>query len=134
MAKISTRLVPDQDPSEVHDMLKEYLRKNAPATVSWEVTPFHGAPACITETESAYVKSFCKGLEQSWGVIPLMKREGGSVPVVTAMKEYLGIESILSGFGNPGDNIHAPNERLHLPSWYKGIDSIIHFFHNLGES
>jgi acetylornithine deacetylase/succinyl-diaminopimelate desuccinylase-like protein len=64
-------------------------------------------------------------------VKPLYKREGGSIPVVGQMQSMLGIESVLVGFGLPDDNLHAPNEKLDLPTWYRGIDALIHFFFNL---
>ena len=62
------------------------------------------------------------------------EREGGSVPVVGQFQSLLGVESVNVGFSLPGDNMHSPNEKLHLPTWYKGIDCLVHFFYNLGES
>ena len=72
-------------------------------------------------------------LQTVWDKAPVYKLEGGSVPVVGAMESILGMKSVLSGFGLPGDNIHSPNERLHLPTWKKGIDTLIHFFVNMAE-
>jgi acetylornithine deacetylase/succinyl-diaminopimelate desuccinylase-like protein len=72
-------------------------------------------------------------LEQVWGIPPVFKREGGSVPVVADMQQILGIDSVLTGFGLPDDNIHSPNEKLHLPTWKKGIDALINFLMNIGE-
>ena len=71
-------------------------------------------------------------METIWGMRPVFKREGGSIPIVAEMQEILGIESVLTGFGLPEDNVHAPNEKLHLPTWYRGIDALIHFFYNYG--
>jgi acetylornithine deacetylase/succinyl-diaminopimelate desuccinylase-like protein len=70
-------------------------------------------------------------LQTVWGSKPLFRREGASIPVVAQMQSLLGIESVLTGFGLPDDNLHAPNEKQHLPTWYKGIDALIHFFFNL---
>jgi acetylornithine deacetylase/succinyl-diaminopimelate desuccinylase-like protein len=131
MAKISTRLVPDQDAHEVHQALLQYLHENAPKTVRWEVIPMSGGPAVITDLNHPGVKSLALALEQVWGTPPLYKREGGSIPVVVDMRKILGIESVLTGFGLPDDNIHAPNEKQHLPTWFKGVDAIIHFIYNL---
>ena len=64
---------------------------------------------------------------------PEFKREGGSVPVVNHIKEILGVETVNCGFSLPDDNFHSPNEKIHLPTWYNGIDTLIHFFYNLGE-
>ena len=73
-------------------------------------------------------------MQTVWGKQPIFKREGGSVPVVTHFREYLGVESVNTGFAMPGDNMHSPNEKMHLPTWYQGIDAYIHFFFNLRES
>lgn len=132
MAKISMRLVPDQVPDEVHQMLIKYLSDHAPLTVRWEVIPFQGAPACISQLDTPLAKAFFNALNEVWGVSPILKREGGSIPVVAEMQKYLGLESIISGFGLPNDNIHAPDEKINLPTWYKGIDALIHYIYNLG--
>jgi acetylornithine deacetylase/succinyl-diaminopimelate desuccinylase-like protein len=133
MAKISMRLVPDQDPVEVQASLCRYLEEHAPATVRWEVIDLAGSPAAITDINNSGVQALSQALETVWGTRPVLKREGGSVPVVTQMQELLGVESVLSGFGLPDDNLHAPNEKLHLPTWYRGIDALIHFYYNLDQ-
>ena len=131
MAKISTRLVPDQDPEEVHQQLLQYLREKAPSTVRWEVTKMAGGPACLTDPKLPATQALAKSLETVFGAKPVYKLEGGSVPVTTTMEDLLGVKSVLTGFGLPDDNIHAPNEKLHLPTFYKGIDTLIHFFYNM---
>jgi len=131
MAKISCRLVPDQDPNAVYTQLKQFLTAHAPKTIRWELDKFAGAPASITDLEQPGVKAIVAAFETVWGVKPYFKREGGSIPVVSQMQVMLGIESVLTGFGLPDDNLHAPNEKLHLPTWYRGIDTLIHFFFNL---
>ncbi len=131
MAKISCRLVPDQDPDVVHQQLLQYLEANAPSTVKWEVITMASGPAAISDRNSRWAQAYLKAAQTSWGVVPVFKREGGSVPVVTTFHEILGIESVNIGFGLPTDNLHGPNEKLHLPTWYKGIDALIHFFFNL---
>ena len=128
MAKLSTRLVPDQDPALVHESLKSYLNENVPNTVRWELEFMSGAPAYITEDEVPGAELFIEALQETWGVKPLMKREGGSIPVATSIKEILGVDSIITGFGLPDDQIHSPNERLHLPTHRKGVSALIRFF------
>jgi acetylornithine deacetylase/succinyl-diaminopimelate desuccinylase-like protein len=130
MAKISSRLVPDQDPNEVHQQLIEYLKKNAPKSVRWELTMISGGYPSISDVTSAETKALASALETVWGIKPVYKREGGSVSVVVDLKKKLGMDSLLGGFGLPDDCIHAPNEHLHLPTWYKGIEALIHFFFN----
>jgi len=131
MAKISCRLVPDQEPEEIHKKMVKYMKKHAPKTIRWEVKNLHNSGAAITERNSAGVEAMSKGLEQAWGKRPFFKREGGSIGVVVQLQKYTGIESVLTGFGLPEDNAHSPNEKLHLPTWRKGIDAFIHFFYNM---
>jgi acetylornithine deacetylase/succinyl-diaminopimelate desuccinylase-like protein len=133
MAKISMRLVPDQDPEEVHNQLLRYLEENAPDTIKWEVEEMTGSPASITDRNISAVKAIDEALERTWGKKPLFRREGGSVPVVAQMQEILGIESVMTGFGLPDDNLHGPNEKIHIPTFYKGIEAITRFLCILGE-
>lgn len=131
MAKISTRLVPHQDPAEVEKQLRKYLKENAPRSVTWELKSLAGAPGVLTERNSAPVKAAAAALKTVFGVQPAFRREGGSVPVVSQIQEILGVDSVIMGFGLPDDNLHAPNEKQHLPNFYRGIESYIHFFANL---
>jgi len=131
MAKISTRLVPDQDPREVHQQLIRYLEEHSPKDIRWELTAMAGGSASISDRNGIGVRAMGKALETVWGMRPYFRREGGSIPVVRDMQNLLGIESVISGFGLPDDNVHAPNEKMHLPTWYRGIDAVIHFFLNL---
>jgi acetylornithine deacetylase/succinyl-diaminopimelate desuccinylase-like protein len=133
MAKISSRLVPDQDPDEVYEQLKSYLETNAPPTVKWELIMMASGKASISDRDSVGVQTLSKAMETVWGKRPVFKREGGSVPVVTQFQEILGVESVNTGFALPDDNMHSPNEKMHLPTWYQGIDTFIHFFYNLAE-
>jgi acetylornithine deacetylase/succinyl-diaminopimelate desuccinylase-like protein len=131
MAKISTRLVPDQDPDEVHQQLIRYLEENSSETIRYKVNYLVGSPASISDRESIGVRAMQDAMERVWQETPLFRREGGSVPVVVLFKEILGIESVNCGFALPDDNAHSPNEKLHLPTWKRGIDTLIHFFYNL---
>lgn len=133
MAKISCRLVPDQDPEEVHQQMLDYLQDHAPDTVRYEVIKLAGGKASISDRHSPGINAMEKAQESVWGRKSVFRREGGSVPVVGQFQEHLGLESINCGFGLPDDNLHSPNEKQHLPTWYNGIDTLIHFFYNLGQ-
>jgi len=132
MVKLSCRLVPDQKPRDVHQQLLRYMEEHAPKSIQWEVKLLNAAPTAITNRNMPAMKAMDEAMQAVWGVKPLFKREGGSIPIVALLQDNIGAESILCGFGLPEDNVHAPNERLHLPTWYKGIDALIHFFYNLG--
>ncbi len=134
MAKISCRLVPDQDPEEVHRQLLKYLEAKAPKDIRWEVKVHAGGPASISDRNNAAVQAMSAALEQVWHHQTYFRREGGSIPVVAQMQHLLGLESVICGFGLSDDNVHAPNEKLYLPSWFKGIEAYLHFFVNMGEA
>jgi len=127
MAKISARLVPVQDPSKTYDSLLAFMELEAPAGVTWEVDMLSGAIASIIDRDSPQAKAALEALETVWGVPATFKREGGSVPVVGMIEEMLGVKSLMLGFGLPDDNLHAPNEKFHMPNYHRGIDTFIHF-------
>jgi acetylornithine deacetylase/succinyl-diaminopimelate desuccinylase-like protein len=133
MAKISMRLVPDQDATEVKAQLESYLKAHAPKAIRWELDQMASGPACATDPFSKASNTLYRALEDTWGTKPAYKREGGSVPIVGEMQKILGFDSVLTGFGLPEDNVHSPNERLHLDTFYKGIDALIRFFNYLAE-
>jgi len=128
MAKISTRTVPYQDPEQIEASLSEYFAKNTPSCVDWEVKRLVAAPYALLERGTPELEAASKALENSYGKKPFMKLEGGSVPVVSILKNRLGINSVMLGCGLPDAHIHAPNERLHLPTYFKGIDVYVRFF------
>lgn len=130
-AKLSMRLVPDQDPLQVHQQLLRYMEQHAPPTVQWTVEYSSGAPAAYTRRDSRGIRAMSRAFEKVWGKGPIFKRSGGSIPVVGNLKSSLGIESVLMGFSTPDDNLHGPNEKIHLPTWRRGIAALIHFFWEL---
>ena len=134
MAKISCRLVPDQHPDDVHRQLQAYMEQHAPKTIRYEIIPMASGLPSISNRHSAGIQAMAEAMQSVWGRPPAFKREGGSVPVVATFQQKLGVETINCGFALPEDNMHSPNEKLHLPTWYKGIDAFIHFFYNLGET
>jgi acetylornithine deacetylase/succinyl-diaminopimelate desuccinylase-like protein len=133
MAKISMRLVPNQDPAQVKEQLTRYLEANTPATVRWELDDLVGGPASISDRNSAWIQALSDALEEVWGKRPLFKREGGSVPVVSLFSEILKVETVNTGFSTPADNMHSPNEKMHLPTWHRGTEALVHFIFNLEE-
>jgi len=130
MAKISTRLVPNQNTEAVLGQLKKFMELNAPPTIRWEVEQLSTGSPSLSDIHMPETEALFQALKTVWGKDPVYKREGGSVPVVADMQEYLGIDSVLTGFGLPDDNVHSPNEKLHLPTWEKGVLALIHFFYN----
>jgi len=128
MAKISMRLVPEQDDRAVELQLKEYLSKNAPPTVTWEIKNLGSATAFLVDRNTPAMRAAASALQATFGVRPLFQLHGGSNAVVSMVKTRLGVDSVLLGFGLPDDNIHAPNERQHLPTYIRGIETYIRFF------
>ncbi|MFP3852958.1 MAG: dipeptidase [Anaerolineales bacterium] len=127
MAKVSMRLVPDQRADKVEASLRKYLEDHVPDTMQWELLSHSGAPPGIMERDSQAVQAATKAFEAVWGNKPLFTREGGTVPVVGYVQDILGLDSLLLGFGLPDDNLHAPNEKFHLPNFHRGIETYIHF-------
>ncbi len=131
MAKISCRLVPDQNPAEVQRQLIKFMEEHAPKTITWEVKDLHDSPWAITDVNTNGIRALAAAMESVWGKKPLYRREGGSIGVVAMLQNICGVESGLVGGSLPDDNIHSPNERMHLPTWSKNIDAFIHFFFNM---
>jgi acetylornithine deacetylase/succinyl-diaminopimelate desuccinylase-like protein len=121
MAKVSMRLVPDQDPKKIGDLFEAYLQKVAPKTVELKVTRMHGGKPWMTEFDNKYVRAAGRAIEQGFGKPPVFNREGGSIPVVSTFQEELGLPSVLFGVGLPDENAHAPDERLDLGNFHNGI-------------
>lgn len=134
MAKISCRLVANQKPKDVEKQLNAYMKAHAHPAIKWEVKMISDADASISKRDSHEMRAMSKAQETVWGSKPIFRREGGSIPVVAYFQDVLKAEAVNTGFGLPTDLIHSPNERMHLPTWEKGIDSLIHFIYNLGEA
>lgn len=131
MAKISTRLVANQDAHEIYDQLSAYLEEKVPDTVSWSLKKMAADNPSQSDRKSRWIEAYVKAAEAAWGVRPLFARIGGSVPVVVHVQHSLGVDAVNIGFGLPSDNMHGPNEKIHLPTFYKGIEALIHYFFNL---
>ena len=127
-AKISMRLVPDMDPKEVLRQFTSYIKKNAPRGIKTAVKVLSSAPASVVSTESRYVEAAAEAMEQVFKKKTVYMRSGGSIPIVGLFQEHLGIPSVMMGFGLPDDNLHAPNEKFHLPNFYRGIEAVARYF------
>lgn len=131
-AKISCRLVPNQDPAEIGQLVTAHLQRLAPPTIKVEVRGRSGSPAYVAPIDSREIQLAAAAYEEVFGVAPVYKREGGGIPIVTKFQAALGAPIVLMGFGLPDDNLHAPNEKFHLPNFYKGIQTSIAFLQRLG--
>ena len=120
-AKISCRLVPDQPSSAIGPMLEQFLQQIAPPTVNVTVNTLQHAPATVVPLDVPEMQAAARAYTTVFGVEPVFSREGGSIPIATVVQESLGIPILFMGFGLPDDNLHAPNEKLHLPNFYRGI-------------
>jgi acetylornithine deacetylase/succinyl-diaminopimelate desuccinylase-like protein len=132
-AKISMRLVPDQEPAEITQLIQDHLTEIAPPTVSVEVRDLHSGDGAIVRRDSPAMKAAFRAYAAAFGKEPVFTREGGSIPVVATFRKVLGMETILMGFGLPDDRLHAPNEKFHLPNFYKGIETVLYFMDFLGK-
>ena len=130
-AKLSMRLVPDQEPEEIGRLLKAFIADLTPPSVRVKVNTSHDAPACITDFNIPAMQAAAKAYATAVGKEPVFIREGGSIPVVSQFQSELGLETVLMGFGLPSDQIHAPNERFYLPNFYRGIETSVRFLQNL---
>ncbi len=130
-AKITCRLVPNQQPETISAGMNQYLEENVSSGVTWKLHKGGGAVATITPIDSKEVLALSAAMKTVWGKEPNFFRIGGSIPIVADMERILGVVSVLTGFGLPDDNIHSPNEKLSLETWYRGIDTLIHFIFNL---
>jgi acetylornithine deacetylase/succinyl-diaminopimelate desuccinylase-like protein len=121
MAKVSMRLVPNQDPNKIARLFEDYVKKIAPKTVELKVTRMQGGKPWMTSFDNAFVQAAGRAIERGFGQKPIFTREGGSIPVVSTFQEELGLPSVLFGVGLPDENAHAPNEKLDLGNFHNGI-------------
>jgi acetylornithine deacetylase/succinyl-diaminopimelate desuccinylase-like protein len=121
MAKISMRLVPDQDPERIADLFEAHVKRVTPGTVELTVTRMHGGKPWMTANDNPYVQAAARAIERGFGRMPVFTREGGSIPVVSTFHEELGIPAVLFGVGLPDENAHAPNEKLDVTNFHNGI-------------
>lgn len=131
-AKISMRLVPDQNPDEIALLFEKHFRSIAPASVKVTVNAHHGGWPAVTPTDSPAYKAAAQAFVQAWGKEPIPMREGGSIPIVALFERILGLKTVLLGFGLDSDAIHSPNEHYGVFNFLKGIETISAFHKNYG--
>ena len=126
-AKLSARLVPNQDSNKITDMLINHLKKIAPPYVTVDAKPHHGGEPYMTPIESKAYKAAAAAIKDTFGKDPIPVRGGGSIPICSLFEKELGIKIVFMGFGLDSDNLHSPNEKFNLDNYYKGIETIPHF-------
>jgi len=127
-AKISMRLVPHQNHIEIGELFKKHFESIAPKSVKVKVDVLHGGQGYVCPTDIPEYKAAEKAYTDVYGIVPVPTFSGGSIPIISALEEILGLKSILMGFGLESDAIHGPNENYHIECFHKGIESIVRFY------
>ncbi|MCA9040810.1 MAG: dipeptidase [Planctomycetaceae bacterium] len=130
-AKISFRLVPNQNAEKINASLKTFLQNQCPPGIKFSYQQFHGCGGLVFDPNSGWMKSASAAIEHAFGVAPVFIREGGSIPVVSTFKEVLGIDTLLLGWGQTTDNLHSPNERFSLEGYRQGTLASARLWHEL---
>lgn len=133
-AKVSMRLVPDQDPEEIADLFTRHVLSLFPEDVTVEIQNLHGGKPVLVDVNSSWMRAAKAAMEAGFGKPPVLIREGGSIPVVATFQEVLGMESLLLCFGSPDDRVHSPNEKFCLEDFYRGIRTSVHLIDELGKT
>ena len=134
IAKVSMRMVPNQDPGKIIPAVHEFVKQNTPAGIQVEVRKLNASPAGMVSPEHPAIQTAARALEDVFGQPAVFIRSGGTIPIAGEFSQYLGIPSVLMGFGLPDDCLHSPNEKFALDNFFKGIASVARFFELLGES
>jgi acetylornithine deacetylase/succinyl-diaminopimelate desuccinylase-like protein len=132
-AKITCRLVPNQQPEKLTAALQKFLAANCPPGVRIEFKAQHGCSGIVMDAESPYMHAAREAIATAFGARPVMIREGGSIPVVTTFRDVLGVDTLLLGWGLNSDNLHSPNERFTLADFHRGTRASAHLWNELGE-
>ncbi|PSH04441.1 MAG: dipeptidase [Acidobacteria bacterium] len=131
-AKVSMRLVPNQNPDDILEKFTRYLNSIVPKGIQVSIKVHSKGKPVVVSTDNDYIKAANQALREVFQKETVYIRSGGSIPIVEQFRSDLQIPSVLMGFGLPDDNIHAPNEKFHIPNFYKGIESVVHFLTILG--
>ncbi|MEY1638865.1 dipeptidase [Tenuifilum osseticum] len=132
-AKISMRLVPNQNHEKIAQLFKKHFESIAPKSVKVKVTPHHGGQGYVAPTNTPAYRAASRAIEDVYGIKPVPFRSGGSIPIISTFEQVLGIKSILLGFGLESDAIHSPNENYPLEQFFKGIEVIPRFYKYFSE-
>jgi acetylornithine deacetylase/succinyl-diaminopimelate desuccinylase-like protein len=131
VAKINFRLVPAQDPSEIDRLLRAHLARLAPPTAQVTVRSEPGAKPVLINPGHPAIRTAAKAYREAFGASPVFLRSGGTIPIVDSFQKILKLPTVLMGFALPDDNMHAPNEKFHLPNFYRGIATSIWFLNGI---
>lgn len=132
VAKVSLRLPPELPPKEVLALLQRRVAELCPPGVTMTVREIHSGDGVSVPLDSVYIRAAEQALEQEWGRPPVFEREGGSIPIAALFDQLLHTPVVLMGAGLPDDNVHAPNEKFHLPNFYHNIRQAVRFLWILG--
>jgi len=132
VAKISTRLVADQRPDEAIAQIRKAVKAACPKGVVAEFKLIHAAPPSLVNPDNRFIREAAAAMTQVFGNETVYIRSGGSIPIAGLFEEQLGIPSVMMGFGLPDDNLHAPNEKLYLPNFFRGIEAVAGYLERLG--
>jgi acetylornithine deacetylase/succinyl-diaminopimelate desuccinylase-like protein len=132
MAKVSMRLVPNQEPQKIGDLFEAYVKKVMPKSVTYTLTRMHGGKPWMTAFDNQYVQAAGRAIERGFGKRPVFNREGGSIPVVATFQEELGLPCVLFGVGLPDENAHAPDEKLDLGNFHNGVIASAALYEEIG--
>ncbi|MBI2881356.1 MAG: dipeptidase [Candidatus Tectomicrobia bacterium] len=130
-AKVSMRLVPNQDPNRINDLFETAVRERLPRTVRVEITRYWGSRAVLIDAHSRGMEAARSALKKGFGRPPVLIREGGTIPVVASLQDILGLDSLLVPFGGHDDRTHSPNERMPLENIHRGVLTACHLLHEL---
>ena len=133
LAKVSMRLVPNQYPDDIFKRYSNFVKKLTPKGIRTNIKVLSKGPACVVSTDNKFVTASTEAMHEVFKKDTVFIRSGGSIPIVTDFQDVLKIPSVMMGFGLPDDNLHAPNEKFHIPNFHRGIESICLFFEKLGE-
>jgi len=131
-AKVSMRMVPNQDPDDILKRYTAFVKKLTPKGIETKIKVWSKGPACVVGTDNRFIKAATEALHDTFKKETVFIRSGGSIPIVTDFQDVLKIPSVMMGFGLPDDNLHAPNEKFHIPNFHRGIETICLFFEKLG--
>ncbi|HXZ80218.1 MAG TPA: dipeptidase [Terriglobales bacterium] len=131
-AKISMRLVPDQDPDDILKKYTAFVQSLTPRGIKMNIKVHSKGPAIVVGTDNRYIKAATEALHDVFKKDTVYIRSGGSIPIVADFENVLKIPSVMMGMGLPDDNLHAPNEKFHIPNFYRGIEAIITFLQRVG--
>ncbi|MGC9198486.1 MAG: dipeptidase [Acidobacteriaceae bacterium] len=132
-AKISFRLVPGMKPEETFQRYKKFVEQICPRGIQLTVTLIHSGDPIVVSTENRFAHAATEAMAEVFGRPTVFVRGGGSIPIVGDFVRELGTPTVLMGFGLPDDNLHAPNEKFHLPNFHRGIESIVRFLDKVGD-